>query len=37
MFIAVEWAARGDLKEHITNIRNRSELIPEREIWTYIF
>lgn len=36
MFIAVEWAANGDLKQHIKDIRSRNEVIPERQIWKYI-
>ena len=36
MFIAVEWAAKGDLKEYIRGIRSKDELIPERQIWKYI-
>jgi len=36
MFIAVEWAANGDLKQYITRVRERGELIPERVIWQYI-
>lgn len=36
MFIVVEWAANGDLKEFIRGVRGRNELIPERTIWTYI-
>lgn len=30
MFIAVEWAARGDLKQQIKGVRDRGEIIPER-------
>lgn len=30
MFIAVEWASNGDLKEHIRGIKERGEIIPER-------
>lgn len=37
MFIAVEWCANGDLKEYIKKKRKNNELIPERQIWTYIF
>jgi len=37
MFIAVEWAANGDLKQYIQNVRERGEFIPERTIWKYIF
>jgi serine/threonine protein kinase len=36
MFIAVEWAANGDLKEHIKKIKQKNEVIPERQIWKYI-
>ena len=30
MFIAVEWAAQGDLKEFIKRKRAKDEIIPER-------
>jgi hypothetical protein len=30
MFIAVEWAAKGDLKETIKKIREKGEYINER-------
>ena len=33
MFIAVEWAEKGDLKEYIRRIRDRSDFIPELRIW----
>ena len=36
MFIAVEWAAQGDLKQYIKGVRDKGELIPERQIWKYI-
>ena len=36
MFIVVEWAANGDLKEYIRGVKQRNELIPERTIWLYI-
>ena len=36
MFIAVEWAEKGDLKEFIKNVRERGEQIPEKTVWEYI-
>ena len=36
MFIAVEWAERGDLKQYIRKVRDANELIPERQIWFYV-
>jgi serine/threonine protein kinase len=33
MFIAVEWAQNGDLKEFIKNIRESGSFIPELKIW----
>ena len=30
MFIAVEWAAQGDLKQFIKGVRDKGELVPER-------
>lgn len=36
MFIAVEWAEKGDLKEYIKMIRESEEFIPELRIWQYI-
>jgi serine/threonine protein kinase len=36
MFIAVEWAQKGDLKEFISKIRESGKFIPELKIWQYI-
>ena len=36
MFIAVEWAEKGDLKEFIRKIREKGESIPEKTVWEYI-
>ena len=36
MFIAVEWAQNGDLKEFIRKIRDAGNFIPELKIWQYI-
>ena len=36
MFIAVEWAAKGDLKEYIKTIRDQNSFIPEMRVWQYI-
>lgn len=36
MFIAVEWAEKGDLKNYIKNIRESNQFIPEIKIWSYI-
>ena len=36
MFIAVEWAEHGDLKEYIKRVRDKGEAIPERTVWEYI-
>lgn len=36
MFIAVEWAAKGDLKEYIKTIRDKNSFIPEMRVWQYI-
>lgn len=36
MFIAVEWAEKGDLKNYIKSIRESNQFIPEIKIWAYI-
>ena len=36
MFIAVEWAEKGDLKNYISSIRERDEFIPEIKIWKMV-
>mmetsp|Transcript_24699 Transcript_24699/g.38438 ORF Transcript_24699/g.38438 Transcript_24699/m.38438 type:complete len:359 (+) Transcript_24699:235-1311(+) len=36
MFIAVEWAEYGDLKQFIKGTRERKENIPEIRVWQYI-
>ena len=36
MFIAVEWAEKGDLKNYLKLIRERNSFIPEMKIWQYI-
>jgi len=36
MFIAVEWAEKGDLKEYIKRVRHRNEFIPELRVWQYV-
>lgn len=36
MFIAVEWAEKGDLKNHIKNIWESNQYIPEIKIWQYV-
>ncbi len=33
MFIAVEWAERGDLKNQIKKVRDSGQQIPELQIW----
>ena len=35
MFIAVEWAEKGDLKEYLKLIRGKNSFIPELKIWQY--
>ena len=35
MFIAVEWAEQGDLKNFIKVIKDKGETIPEIQIWRY--
>jgi NIMA (never in mitosis gene a)-related kinase len=36
MFIAVEWAEKGDLKNYILNIKEQDKFIPEIKIWKMI-
>ena len=36
MFIAVEWAEKGDLKNYIKGIRDSDDFIPEMVIWNYV-
>lgn len=36
MFIAVEWAEKGDLKNYIKHIWESNQFIPEIQIWAYI-
>ena len=36
MFIAVEWAEKGDLKQFIRSQREKDENIAERRVWEYI-
>ena len=33
MFIAVEWAEKGDLKNYISKIKEQEQFIPEITIW----
>ena len=33
MFIAVEWAEKGDLKNYLKLIRDKNSFIPELKIW----
>jgi len=35
MFIAVEWAEKGDLKNYLKLIRDKNSFIPELKIWQY--
>lgn len=37
MFIIVEWAEKGDLKNLIRSHRSRDSFLEERRIWTYIW
>ena len=36
MFIAVEWAEKGDLKNYILNIKEQEKFIPEIRIWKMV-
>ena len=36
MFIAVEWAQNGDLKQFIRGIREEGGFIPELKVWQYV-
>jgi serine/threonine protein kinase len=36
MYIAVEWAERGDLKRIIKHARTESEFLDEAKVWEYI-
>lgn len=36
MYIAVEWAERGDLKRIIRHARNETEYLDEPKVWEYI-
>ena len=36
MFIAVEWAEKGDLKNYILNIKEQEKFIPEIKIWKMV-
>ena len=35
MFIAVEWAEKGDLKEFIREVKDKESFIPELKVWQY--
>jgi len=35
MFIVVEWAEKGDLKNYLKLIRDKNSFIPELKIWQY--
>ena len=35
MFIAVEWAEKGDLKNYLKLVRDKNSFIPELKIWQY--
>jgi NIMA (never in mitosis gene a)-related kinase len=37
MFIIVEWAEKGDLKNLIRSSRARDSFLEERKVWTYIW
>ena len=37
MFIAVEWAEKGDLKQLIRQARSRQQFIEERRVWNYLW
>lgn len=35
MFIAVEWAEKGDLKNYIREVKEKDSFIPELKVWQY--
>jgi serine/threonine protein kinase len=37
MFIAVEWAEKGDLKQLIRTVKAKESYLEERRVWTYIW
>lgn len=37
MYIAVEWAPKGDLKRIIRHARNEKSFIEESRVWEYVF
>ncbi len=37
MFIVVEWAEKGDLKQLIRQANSRQEYISERRVWHYLW
>ena len=37
MFIAVEWAEKGDLKQLIRQAASRQQYIEERRVWNYLW
>lgn len=37
MFIVVEWAEKGDLKQLIRTTQTRQSFIEERRVWQYLW
>jgi serine/threonine protein kinase len=37
MFIVVEWAEKGDLKQLIRQVNSRQQYIEERRVWHYLW
>jgi hypothetical protein len=37
MFIVVEWAEKGDLKQLIRQVAARQQFIEEKRVWQYLW